>query len=112
MLALRERGLGSAWTSLHLQNEREVAELLGIPYERYSQAGLFPVAYTIGTDFKPATRPASGRVHPLERMVVTPPVTPGTETPPEYCRSHRLPDQLHHSNDRRFHECRECECDG
>jgi nitroreductase len=57
MLALRERGLGSAWTSLHLQNEREVSELLGIPYDTYSQAGLFPVAYTIGTDFKLAKRP-------------------------------------------------------
>ena len=56
MLALRERGLGSAWTSLHLQNERDVAELLGIPYDDYSQAGLFPVAYTIGTDFRPAKR--------------------------------------------------------
>jgi nitroreductase len=57
MLALRERGLGSAWTSLHLSNERDVADLLGIPYDEYSQAGLFPVAYTIGTDFKPAKRP-------------------------------------------------------
>jgi nitroreductase len=57
MLALRERGLGSAWTSLHLANERDVAELLGIPYDEYSQAGLYPVAYTIGTDFKPARRP-------------------------------------------------------
>jgi nitroreductase len=57
MLALRERGLGSAWTSLHLQNERDVADLLGIPYDSYSQAGLFPVAYTIGTDFKRAKRP-------------------------------------------------------
>jgi len=57
MLALRERGIGSAWTSLHLQNERDVAELLGIPYDDYSQAGLFPVAYTIGTDFKLAKRP-------------------------------------------------------
>jgi nitroreductase len=56
MLALRERGLGSAWTTLHLPNEREVAELLGIPYDRYTQAGLFPIAYTIGTDFKPAPR--------------------------------------------------------
>ena len=56
MLALRERGLGSAWTTLHLPNEREVADLLGIPYDRYTQAGLFPIAYTIGTDFKPAPR--------------------------------------------------------
>jgi nitroreductase len=64
MLALRERGLGSAWTTLHLPKEREAAELLGIPYEQYTQAGLFPIAYTIGTDFKPAARlPLDGLVH-------------------------------------------------
>jgi len=56
MLAARERGLGSAWTTLHLPNEKEVAELLGIPYDKWSQAGLFPIAYTVGTDFKPAKR--------------------------------------------------------
>jgi nitroreductase len=56
MLALRSRGLGSAWTTLHLLREREAAELLGVPYDRYMQAGLFPVAYTLGTDFKPASR--------------------------------------------------------
>ena len=56
MLALRERGLGSAWTTLHLPNEKEAADLLGIPFDQYTQAGLFPVAYTIGTDFKPAQR--------------------------------------------------------
>lgn len=59
MLALRLHGLGSAWTTLHLYREREMAELLGIPYERNTQAGLFPVAYTIGTDFRPADRSAS-----------------------------------------------------
>ncbi len=63
MLALRSRGLGSAWTTLHLPDERQVAELLGIPYDRYTQAGLFPVAHTVGTDFKPATRV------PLEQVV-------------------------------------------
>jgi nitroreductase len=64
MLALRERGLGSAWTTLHLPNEREVADLLGIPFDHYTQAGLFPIAYTIGTDFKPAPRlPVDGLVH-------------------------------------------------
>ena len=64
MLALRERGLGSAWTTLHLAYEKEVADLLGIPYDRYTQAGLFPIAYTIGTDFKPAARlPVDELVH-------------------------------------------------
>ncbi|WP_328362615.1 nitroreductase family protein [Mycobacterium sp. NBC_00419] len=56
LLALRSRGLGSVWTTLHLAKEREVAELLGIP-DTVTQVALFPVAYTIGTDFKPATRP-------------------------------------------------------
>ena len=57
MLALRERGLGSAWTTLHLPQERAAAELLGIPFDEYTQAGLFPIAYTKGTDFKKASRP-------------------------------------------------------
>ena len=56
MLALRARGLGSAWTTGHLWREEEVAKLLGIPYELYMQTGMFPVAYTIGTDFKRAYR--------------------------------------------------------
>ncbi|CAB4760480.1 MAG: nitroreductase [Actinobacteria bacterium] len=56
MLALRERGLGSAWTTLHLPAEQEAAELLGIPFDKVTQGGLFPIAYTIGTDFKPAKR--------------------------------------------------------
>jgi nitroreductase len=56
MLALRARGLGSVWTTLHLSKADEVAELLGIP-DNVTQAALLPVAYTIGTDFKPASRP-------------------------------------------------------
>jgi nitroreductase len=56
MLALRTRGLGSAWTTLHLHREKEMAELLDIPYDEVTQAGLFPVAYTLGTTFKPANR--------------------------------------------------------
>ena len=58
-LALRSRGLGSTWTTMHLGKSKEIAELLGIP-EGVSQVVLLPVAWTIGTDFKPATRrPAS-----------------------------------------------------
>ncbi|HEX4865475.1 MAG TPA: nitroreductase family protein [Acidimicrobiales bacterium] len=64
MLALRARGLGSAWTTLLMWRERETAELLGIPYEDYTIAGLFPVAYTIGTEFKRAQRrPVSQVLH-------------------------------------------------
>ena len=56
MLALRARGLGSAWTTGHLWREREMAELLEIPYKSYMQVGLFSIAYTIGTDFRAAHR--------------------------------------------------------
>ncbi|MBA2353936.1 MAG: nitroreductase family protein [Acidobacteria bacterium] len=63
MLAARARGLGTAWTTLHLRYEREVAEALGIPYDEVMQIALTPVAYTLGTDFKVAPR------EPLETMV-------------------------------------------
>ena len=65
-LALRNRGLGSCWTTLHLlgDGERQAAEVLGIPHDKYSQGGLFPIAYTKGTDFKPAKRlPADQLTH-------------------------------------------------
>jgi nitroreductase len=56
MLALRSRGLGSAYTTMHLLKEKDAAELLGIP-DDITQVALFPVAYTVGDDFKPAERP-------------------------------------------------------
>lgn len=61
LLALRSRGLGSVWTTMHLAREQQVAELLGIP-ATVTQAALFPVAYTIGTDFRPASRPPAATV--------------------------------------------------
>ncbi len=63
MLALRARGLGSAWTTLHLRYEKESAALLGIP-DGIAQAALLPVAYYTGDDFKPAKRaPARERTY-------------------------------------------------
>jgi nitroreductase len=56
LLALRSRGLGSVWTTLHLVKEKEAADLLGIP-DTVTQVALLPVAYTTGGDFKPAQRP-------------------------------------------------------
>ncbi|MBT0768667.1 nitroreductase family protein [Kineosporia sp. J2-2] len=56
MLAARERGLGTCWTIGHLAYEQEMADLLGLPFETTVQVALTPVAYTIGTDFKPASR--------------------------------------------------------
>jgi nitroreductase len=63
MLAARSRGLGTVWTTFHLAHEEEAAALLGIPYDEVMQAALIPVAYTVGSDFKPARRA------PLETMV-------------------------------------------
>ena len=70
MLALRERGMGSAWTTIHLMSndrgngEKDAADLLGIPFDTVTQGGLFPVAYTLGTDFKLAKRlPVSEVIH-------------------------------------------------
>jgi nitroreductase len=55
MLALRARGLGSAWTTLHLMYEAEAAALLGMP-DGLTQGALLPVAYFTGDDFQPAKR--------------------------------------------------------
>lgn len=55
MLALRSRGLGSVWTTLHLAYADEIGGLLGIP-KTVTQAALIPVAYFTGTDFNPAKR--------------------------------------------------------
>ena len=64
MLAARARGLGTCWTTLHLMHERAVADIIGLPYDEVTQIALIPVAYTKGTDFKPAPRlPMDGVVH-------------------------------------------------
>jgi nitroreductase len=55
-LALRSRGLGSVFTTLHLWKHEEMAKLLGIP-DGVTQVALLPVAFTIGTEFKTARRP-------------------------------------------------------
>jgi nitroreductase len=63
MLAARSRGLGTVWTTFHLMHEERAAEILGIPYGDVTQVALIPVAYTLGTEFKP------GRRKPLDTMV-------------------------------------------
>lgn len=62
ILALRARGLGTVWTTIHLYHEREAAEILGIPYGEVMQTALLPVAYTLGTEFKASKR------NPLDTM--------------------------------------------
>lgn len=62
MLALRSRGLGTCYTTLHLNLAERTADLLDIP-DGYTQIALLPVAYTKGTDFKAVSRP------PVEEIV-------------------------------------------
>ena len=52
-LALRARGLGSVFTTLHLAREAEAARLLGIP-EDVTQVALIPIAHADPRAFKPA----------------------------------------------------------
>ncbi len=65
-LAARARGLGSAWTTLHLEYEREIAELLGIPPD-VRQGVLLPTAYYTGETFQPAPREPLDQVVHLDR---------------------------------------------
>ena len=59
MLALRARGIGSAWTTLHLAYEKECNEILGIPAD-VTCAALLPAGYFTGETFRKADRvPAS-----------------------------------------------------
>ena len=63
MLALNARGIGSAWTTLHLRHEEEVASLLGIPKD-VTQVMLTPVGYLKdGPSKKAARKPARERTY-------------------------------------------------
>lgn len=66
MLAARERGLGTCWTTLHLIHETAVAALLVIP-EHVAQVALIPVVHAIGTQFHPAPRKPLEDVLHLDR---------------------------------------------
>jgi nitroreductase len=66
MLAARARGLGTAWTTLHLRYEAEVAEVLGLPKD-VRQGALIPTAYAVGTDFRQARREPLAAVMHVDR---------------------------------------------
>jgi len=66
MLAARARGLGTAWTTLHLAYESEVSAILGLPDDVH-QAALIPTAYYTGEAFKPAPRQPLDDVLHLDR---------------------------------------------
>ncbi len=54
-MALRSRGIGSCWTTLHLGSEAEVGELLGIP-DTVTQVAMLPVGYYTGDSFSVTPR--------------------------------------------------------
>ncbi len=56
MLAARARGLGAAWTTIHLFYEEEFAQILGIPYAEVTQVAMVPLAHSVGVDFRPGRR--------------------------------------------------------
>ncbi|MGW5381147.1 nitroreductase family protein [Nocardia sp. NPDC003963] len=62
MLAARDRGLGTVWTTAQGPLERELAAVLGVPYDEVMLAALIPLAFTIGTEFRPAPRIDRDRV--------------------------------------------------
>ena len=63
MLAARARGLGTAWTTLHMRYEKEISELLGMPAD-IRQGVLIPTAYYTGGTFKLAPRqPLDNALH-------------------------------------------------
>jgi nitroreductase len=66
MLAARARGLGTAWTTLHLGRERDVANLLGIPGNVH-QAAIIPTAFYTGETFRPAPREPLDTVLHIDR---------------------------------------------
>ncbi|WP_425568139.1 nitroreductase family protein [Nonomuraea rubra] len=66
MLAARARGLGTAWTTLHLAYESEVAELLELP-ANVRQGVLLPTAYYTGETFRPARRQPLDEVLHVDR---------------------------------------------
>jgi nitroreductase len=65
-LAARARGIGSAWTTFHLERESEIAELLAIPLT-VTQVCLLAVGYYTGETFAPAPRRPAREVTFLNR---------------------------------------------
>ena len=66
MLACRARGLGTAWTTLHLHYETEISALLRLP-DDVRQGALIPTAYYTGDSFRPAPRVPLDEVIHLDR---------------------------------------------
>jgi nitroreductase len=64
-LAARARGLASCWTTIQLMFEKDVADVLGIPFADVQQVGLIALGYPIaGTEFSRGARdPLAEKIH-------------------------------------------------
>jgi len=47
-----------------------VADVLGIPFDRWQQVGLFPIAHTKGTEFRPTPRRPAAEVMAWNGFVI------------------------------------------
>ena len=74
MLAARERGLGTAWTTIHMMFEKEAAEVLGIDYDNYTQCALITCGYSEGHRLQAGQAPADRDHPPLGRLAGPGPV--------------------------------------
>lgn len=75
-LALRARGLGTTWVTAVLQDRARLKEILGIPDEM-TEIVLLPVAWTTGTDFRPAPRLPARAITSFDRFGITSERGPG-----------------------------------
>ena len=66
MLATRSRGRGTAWITLQLQYEKDVANLQNT-HDGVRQGVLIPTAYCTGDTFRPAPRAHLNTVLHLNR---------------------------------------------
>lgn len=69
-LALRARGLGTTWVTAPLQHEQRIKEIIGAPDDT-TEIAIFPVAYTIGTDFNRAPRRPARAITYFDRYGTT-----------------------------------------
>lgn len=65
-LALRSRGIGSCWTTLHLGSEAAVSELLAIP-DTVTQVCMLPVGYYTGDSFSVTPRKPAAEITFIDR---------------------------------------------
>ncbi|WP_225727030.1 MULTISPECIES: nitroreductase family protein [unclassified Nocardia] len=71
LLALHDRGLGGTMTTAHLAFEREIAELLDIPFDEVTQVALVPVAHLRPGAERPGPRVPAAEVTNWDRWSAT-----------------------------------------